>query len=247
MASWRTCPSRPKSDRVKARLIEDGGAAASDAEQFFRSPPFLDGRGRDAHAGRWRASELRLPLIVRPDRLERATRRDLALRLPGRATAPRTTAGPAAIDWSETGLVSIFVRDRIGERACFAGGTVRSQVHVADGERRGPQAPARADPPQRAPRLGRCGWSPVPRRSRRSAPASSGPTRETMARTGAAERYLYPTRLFRAAAAQRAAAGWCSPSETASRPGRRDRGARATATCTTTWAAPRTRRSRTRR
>ena len=30
---------------MKARLIEDGGAAASDPKHFFRSPPFLAAAG----------------------------------------------------------------------------------------------------------------------------------------------------------------------------------------------------------
>ena len=41
---------------------------------------------------------------------------------------------PAEIDWEETGLVSLFLRDRIGEPPSLAEGTVRSEVQLAEGE-----------------------------------------------------------------------------------------------------------------
>jgi hypothetical protein len=53
---------------------------------------------------------------------------------PGGSEASPSPPDPAAIDWSESGLVSVFIRDRIGDDACLAGGTVRSRVHIADGE-----------------------------------------------------------------------------------------------------------------
>src|SRR5262249_39776678 len=133
-ASERTSPSRPASDRVKATLIEDEGAAAADAGEFFRSPSFLEAEAAthslviDGGAG------LRLPLIVRS--IEGTSRMDALspYGYPGAAGAAGDPPDPAEIDWSATGLVSIFVRDRIGDTPCFAGGTVRSHVHVADGE-----------------------------------------------------------------------------------------------------------------
>ena len=41
---FRRGPARA-ARRVKARLIEDGGAAASEAGHFFRSPAFLEAEG----------------------------------------------------------------------------------------------------------------------------------------------------------------------------------------------------------
>ena len=41
-------------------------------------------------------------------------------------------ADPAALDWSKTGLVSVFVRDRIGHEPCLRGATKRSAVQVHD-------------------------------------------------------------------------------------------------------------------
>ena len=38
----------------------------------------------------------------------------------------------AAVDWSGTGLASLFVRDRVGDTPAFAGGTERSVLQVHD-------------------------------------------------------------------------------------------------------------------
>ena len=51
---------------MKARLIADGGAAASNAEQFFRSPPFLEAEEATHTLSVEGERELKLPLIVRP-------------------------------------------------------------------------------------------------------------------------------------------------------------------------------------
>jgi hypothetical protein len=176
-----------------ARLIEDGGAAASDPRQFFRSPEFLAAEGVthtlavDGEAG------LRLPVIVRP--IEGSERVDAIspYGYPGAAEVTDPPPDPAEIDWSPTGLVSLFVRDRIGA-ASLAGGTVRSQVHVADGE--GIRKRLR----EQIRRNERRGW--VVRAV--SGPEADGASREaferaygeTMRRTDAAERYLYPSVYF---------------------------------------------------
>jgi hypothetical protein len=180
---------------VKARLTEDGGAAASDAEQFFRSPTFLEAEAVTHTLSIEGEMELHLPLIVRPiegtDRLDAIS----PYGYPGADHAPETPPDPTRIDWSATGLVSIFVRDRIGDRPCFAGGTVRSHVQVADGE-----AGVRKRLREQIRRNERRGWEArlVPGRE-----VEMGQLRgfehayvETMARTGAAQRYLYPTSYF---------------------------------------------------
>jgi hypothetical protein len=180
---------------VKARLTEDGGVAASDAEQFFRSPPFLEAEAVTHTLSIEGEIELNLPLIVRPiegtDRLDAIS----PYGYPGADHAPADPPDPARIDWSGTGLVSIFVRDRIGDRPCFAGGTVRSRVHVADGE-----TGVRKRLREQIRRNERRGWETrlVPGRE-----VEMGQLRgferayvETMARTSAAQRYLYPTSYF---------------------------------------------------
>jgi hypothetical protein len=180
---------------VKARLIEDEGASASDAGQFFRSPPFLEAEEATHTLAVEGDQELHLPLVVRT--IDSGGRLDAIspYGYPGADRSPEGPPDPAGIDWSETGLVSIFVRDRIGERPCFAGGTVRAHVHVADGD-----GGVRKRLREQIRRNERQGWE---------IRAVSGPQlgadqrvgferayAETMARTGAAERYLYPSTYF---------------------------------------------------
>jgi hypothetical protein len=180
---------------LKARLIEDEGAAASDAEQFFRSPSFLEAEAVTHTLAIEADPELRLPLIVRSidetDRLDAIS----PYGYPGADGAQDDPPDPEEVDWSDTGLVSIFVRDRIGEPTCFSGGTLRSHVHVADGE-----GGVRKRLREQIRRNERRGWEVrlIPGREvemghLRAFEAAYG---ETMARTGAVERYLYPTSYF---------------------------------------------------
>jgi hypothetical protein len=180
---------------VRATLIEDGGAAASDPQQFFRSPSFLEAEAVTHTVAIDGGIELRLPVIVRPidgtDRVDAIS----PYGYPGADRVPEDPPDPGGIDWSDTGLVSAFVRDRIGERPCLAGGTARSNVHVAAGE-----GGVRKRLREQIRRNERRGWRTrlVPGRE-----VEMGQLRgferayaETMARTEAAERYLYPTSYF---------------------------------------------------
>jgi GNAT acetyltransferase-like protein len=181
---------------VKATLIEDGGAAGSDPAQFFRSPQFLAAEGVTHTISIDGGDEpLRLPVIVRP--IDGTDRRDAIspYGYPGADRAPDPAPDPGGIDWSESGLVSLFVRDRITERACFAGGTVRNEVHLAEG-REGIRKRLR----EQIRRNERDGWRvdvakgpEVEPGAREAFEAAYG---ETMARTEAAERYLYPSDYF---------------------------------------------------
>jgi hypothetical protein len=180
---------------VKARLIEDEGAGASDAEQFFRSSPFLEAEAVTHTLAIDGDVELRLPLIVRQiegtDRLDGIS----PYGYPGASDALDEPPDPAGIDWSNTGLVSVFIRDRIGDRRCFAGGTVRTHVHIADGE-----SGVRKRLREQIRRNERRGWEilVVPGNEVEMGQLRDfeGAYAETMARTGAAERYLYPTSYF---------------------------------------------------
>ncbi len=195
MASRRTSPSRPRSEgrtAVKARLIEDGAAAASDKVQFFRSPAFL---AAEEATHTLEIGKLRIPLVVRP--IEGGAERDAIspYGYPGASEASSSPADPNRIDWSETGLVSVFIRDRIGDEACLAGGTVRSMVQIADGA-----GGIRKRLREQIRRNERRGWNV---RATAGPDASAGERSaferaygETMARTGAAERYLYPSEYF---------------------------------------------------
>jgi hypothetical protein len=180
---------------VKARLIEDGGAAASDPEQFFRSPSFLEAEAATHTLAIEGSEELRLPMIVRPiegtDRLDAIS----PYGYPGADRSPEEPPDPSSIDWSDTRLVSIFVRDRIGERPCLAGGTIRTHVHVAEGD-----GGVRKRLREQIRRNERRGWKTrlVPGREVEMGQLRDfeNAYRETMVRTGAAERYLYPTSYF---------------------------------------------------
>jgi len=137
---------------AQATLIEDRGAAAAD-EQFFRSPQFLAAEGV-THTLRIESEEgmLVAPLIVRE--IEGTGERDavspygypgivggegrggllpdpLASLAPGVRTKTPPPLDPAAIDFSGTGLISVFLRHRLGPSP-LAGATERNVVQIAD-------------------------------------------------------------------------------------------------------------------
>jgi hypothetical protein len=180
---------------VKARLIEDGGRAASDTEQFFRSPDFLAAEGATHTLALEGEVALHLPLVVRP--LEGSDRRDAIspYGYPGAVESPDPAPDPAGIDWSGTNLVSVFIRDRIGEHPALAGGTIRSEVHVAEG-REGIRKRLR----EQIRRNERRGWSVQVQRggevAAESREAFERAYAETMTRTEAAERYLFGSEYF---------------------------------------------------
>ena len=130
---------------ARAELIEDRGEAVV-CDQFFRSRPFLDAEGVThtlrIDAG---AAELLAPLIVReiPPPTGRnvepeATNRPIGPEFDG--ISPYGYSGLvggegvlelAGIDFSATGLVSVFVRHRLGPPP-LAGATARIVVQIAD-------------------------------------------------------------------------------------------------------------------
>jgi hypothetical protein len=178
-----------------ARLIEDLGLEASDTE-FFRSAEFFAAEGVTHTLAI--GEGMRLPIIVREIEGER---RVDAISPYGYAGAhlPRPDADesepmdPEQIDWSETDLVSVFVRDRIGERS-FSGGTVRNRVQIADGA-----GGIRKRLREQIRRNERQGWeirfATGPEDAARLTVFKNAYD-ETMARTSAAERYLYPREYF---------------------------------------------------
>ncbi len=114
-------------------LRADAGATAVEGE-FFRSREFLAAEGTThtllAEDGDSRAA---LPLIVRE--IPGSERRDATspYSYPGAATAGEPI-DLASADLAASGLVSIFVRDRLGEPASFADPTERSIVLLSDPE-----------------------------------------------------------------------------------------------------------------
>jgi hypothetical protein len=127
---------------ASAELIEDRGEAAA-GEEFFRSRPFFDAEGV-THTLRISgpAGVLCAPLIVRE--IAAGPERDAIspYGYPGIGRASdidHTRAGsmsdarldPAAIDFSATGLVSIFIRHTLGEPP-LRGARGRNVVQIAD-------------------------------------------------------------------------------------------------------------------
>ena len=177
---------------MKAKLIEDGGRAASEDDDFFRSDPFLEAE-RATHTIEIEDA-LRLPVIVRP--IEGSDRMDAIspYGYPGASGSYETPIDPNEIDWSETGLVSVFIRDRIGAE-CLSGGTLRNHVHVADGD-----GGVRKRLREQIRRNERRGWEARviagPDVDAEARSAFERAYAQTMARTGATERYLYPSEYF---------------------------------------------------
>jgi len=148
--------------RARAELIEDAGAAATDGE-FFRSPAFLSAEGV-THTLRIQNDDriLAAPLIVReipgtdirdatspygyPGLVERG-RGGVFRSLP--AVAPEDTPptsppiDPKSIDFSATGLVSVFIRHALGPSP-LAGASERNIVQIAD-----PELPRKSRPSDR--------------------------------------------------------------------------------------------------
>jgi hypothetical protein len=136
---------------VRAELIEDRGEAAA-GEEFFRSRQFLDAEGA-THTLRIQGTgadgepvELLAPLLVRqvgdgPNRDAVSPYGYPGLASPGGEEAP--ALDPATIDFSATGLVSLFIRHRLGLLP-FTDTTPRNLVQIAD-----PALPRKSRPSDR--------------------------------------------------------------------------------------------------
>jgi len=133
---------------ARAELIEDRGEAAAD-DEFFRSRPFLDAEGV-THTLRieTEGGELLAPLIVReiPGTEEHdaispygypglvgGSRGGVRRRKDGEAPSdtPPTPLEIAGIDFSGTGLVSVFLRHTLG-LSLLTDATERNVVQIAD-------------------------------------------------------------------------------------------------------------------
>jgi Acetyltransferase (GNAT) domain len=195
---------------VRAEVIEDTGEVA-EGHEFFRSPAFLDAEGV-THTLRIKAgdAELVAPLIVReiPDTGERdaispygypgiALRSDASDIDPtGVGSMSDTPLDPAAIEWSATGLVSIFLRHTLGEPP-LSGATERNVVQIAD-----PALPAktRSSDRNRINKNRRAGYAvelvPGPETSAEQRAGFLAAYEQTMRRAGAAQRYFFSAAYF---------------------------------------------------
>ncbi|CAM3760659.1 GNAT family N-acetyltransferase [Corallococcus soli] len=119
--------------QASAMLVPDAGASAL-SEEFFCSAHHLRAEGVThtlvirGHAG----GALCLPLIVRP--IEGTPYRDAIspYGFPGGAMEGLSGVSKHDVDWADTELVSIFVRDRVQGPRCFAEPTARNEVFFVD-------------------------------------------------------------------------------------------------------------------
>ncbi|HWC48758.1 MAG TPA: GNAT family N-acetyltransferase [Solirubrobacterales bacterium] len=181
---------------AKAELIADGGTAATDKE-FFRSRPFLEAEGA-THTLKIESDETQLlaPLLVRA--IPGTDYRDAVspYGYPGFAVSERSELDPETIDWSATGLVSVFIRHTLGPSP-LAGATERNVVQIAD-----PALPPKSRPSDRRQvrRNLEDGYDlelvPGPETTSRQRAAFLGAYEQTMRRTGAADHYFFGASYF---------------------------------------------------
>jgi hypothetical protein len=180
---------------VRARLVEDRGAASA-SEEFFRSAEFYAAEGvTHSLLVEGDEADVRLPLVVRE--------------IPGGelldATSPYGYPGAerggarlhaGEVDWSGAGLVSVFIRDRL-DGASLAGGAQRSVVQIAD-----PELPrkSRMSDRQQIRRNERRGYEirmvPGAETSEDDRRAFEAVYEQTMRRTAAAHRYFFGPDYF---------------------------------------------------
>ena len=202
---------------AKAELIADRGESSSDNE-FFRSRPFLDAEGV-THTLKIESESgvLLAPLIVReidggrgwdgaspygyPGLVGGEGRGGLlpdplaSLALSVRTETP-PPLDPAAVDFSGTGLVSVFLRHRLGPSP-LAGATERNVVQIAD-----PALPQKSRPSDRRQvrRNLEAGYElelvPGPETTAQQRADFLVAYEQTMRRTGAADHYFFGADYF---------------------------------------------------
>jgi hypothetical protein len=169
---------------VRAELVEDGGERARSAD-FFRSYQFqrVEGVTHSLVIGDRFAAGLVVRDIPAESGLRDATS---AYGYPGAIVpAAPEPLEPAQVDWSGTGLVSVFLRDSIGGEPCLEGGTLRSEVQIVDPRSELEIRSTHARHIRRNERLGYSTEESV------DIEAFGALYRQTMARTGATERYFF--------------------------------------------------------
>jgi hypothetical protein len=180
-----------------AQLLEDEGAAVVEAE-FFRSAEFMAAEGV-THTLRISADgdEMLAPLVVREIPGVQARDATSPYGYPGLAASPGARLDPAGIDWSGTGLVSLFVRHRLGAEPPLAGATARNSVQIAD-----PALPRKSRPSDRqqirrnAERGYQVRRAPGPQASDADRAAFLAAYEQTMRRTQADDRYFFDENYF---------------------------------------------------
>jgi hypothetical protein len=193
---------------IRAELIADRGEAAT-SDDFFRSRAFYDAEGV-THTLRLEGAgaEGRVPLLVRE--ILGAERVDAIspYGYPG-AVVEHGGSAPAAadVDWSDTGIVSIFARERLRGEPWLAGARERSAVLLHDPARERRVRPRLAEQIRSNERRG---WSVErvrgPEASAEQRAAFERAYEQTMRRAEAGERYFFSSDYF--ASVMSYADGW---------------------------------------
>lgn len=192
-----------------AELIEDRGVAA-ESDEFFRSRPFLDAEGA-THTLRIASGErvLLAPLIVRevsgangardaisPYGYPGVSLADGSIDPPVGGKRLQRAIDPVEVDFSATGLVSIFIRHTLAKPP-FAGAAERNTVQIAD-----PALPTkrRSSDRNRINKNRRAGYEveivPGPETTAEQRAGFLAAYEQTMRRTEAAERYFFDAAYF---------------------------------------------------
>jgi hypothetical protein len=183
---------------LTAELLADGGAAA-ESDDLFRCRAFLEAEGV-THTLRIDSPErtARVPLIVREiegtERLDAISPYGYPGALVGGTGAPPS---PDDVDWSPTGLVSVFARERLAAEPWLDGASERSRVLVHD-----PAAERRVRPrlAEQIRANERDGWAveavPGPAAEIADRAAFAAAYEQTMRRARAAERYFFAAEYF---------------------------------------------------
>jgi hypothetical protein len=184
---------------ARATLIEDRGEAAADQE-FFRSRQFLDAEGA-THTLQIESDDriLLAPLKVRE--IPGADQCDATspYGYPGLAERGPPTPSPIdpeSIDWSATGLVSVFIRHAL-DRSPLAGVSERNIVQIAD-----PELPPKSRPSDRRQvrRNAEAGYAveivPGGEANNEQRAGFLAAYEQTMRRTGAAPHYFFAAGYF---------------------------------------------------
>jgi Acetyltransferase (GNAT) domain len=184
-----------------AELIEDGGAASA-GEGFFRSRPFLEAEGT-THTLKIESEDIQLLAPLKVREIPGSAERDAVspygypgLVVGGRVPPTPPALDPEEIDWSATGLVSVFIRHVLGPSP-LAGATERNVVQIAD-----PALPPKSRPSDRRQvrRNLEAGYTlelvPGPESKPAQRAAFLAAYEQTMRRTGAAQHYFFGADYF---------------------------------------------------
>jgi hypothetical protein len=180
-----------------ADLLEDGGAAVAGPD-FFRSAEFMAAEGV-THTLRISdgPSQMMAPLVVREIEAADALDATSPYGYPGIEAPQGSRLDPDQVDWSGTGLVSLFLRHRLGGEPPLSGATVRNQVQIAD-----PALPRKSRPSDRQQirRNAERGYEvrrvPGPAASDADRSGFLAAYEQTMQRAGAEGRYFFDDEYF---------------------------------------------------